>query len=278
MKYRKKLLMLIHIIDEQSARASKILNVRHSNIIQEEHRNVFMKDELVMFVTRYYKNYVVSEDVKMIHQYLSWKMRKLMMYYLWLMLSFQQHLKTIVWKKNEISTYMWSIDFDEKKWTSKRMRKMMKHKSLIELRFEMMIQSYRELTIEISRRYMQEQTFWMNENDEDDDWQKSEKNEMMNLQTKHTTHVVEMIYAREIMKRSDEIVSKRQKFRKFSKMWHWFLRFESVMRKKSSQERKRKIELFESEVKESRMHRWKWLRSIKIEDELKRVMSIDSRF
>ncbi len=44
MKYRKKLLMLIHIINEQSAWALKILSVRHSNIIQEEHRNVFVKN------------------------------------------------------------------------------------------------------------------------------------------------------------------------------------------------------------------------------------------
>ncbi len=83
-----------------------------------------------------------------------------------------------------------------------------------------MIQLYHELMIEISRKYMQEQIFQMNENDEDDDWQKNEKNEMMNLQMRHTTHVVEMIYAWEIMKWSDEIISKRQKFQKFNKMWH----------------------------------------------------------
>lgn len=82
MKYREKLLMLIHVIDEQLARASKLLSVRHSNIIKEKHRNVFVKDELMMFVTRYHKNYVVSEDVKMIHRYLSREVRELMMYYL----------------------------------------------------------------------------------------------------------------------------------------------------------------------------------------------------
>jgi len=278
MKYRKKLLMLIHVIDEQLARASKLLSVQHSNIIKEEHQNVFVKDELMMFMTRYHKSYIISEDVKMIHQYLLQEMRELMLYYLWLMLLFQQRLKTTVWKTNAISTYMWSIDLNEKKWTSKRMCKMMKCESLIELRVKMMIASYRELTIEISRRYMQERKFQMNENDADDDWQKNEQNEMLNLQTKHTTHVVEMIYAREIMKQSDEIVSKRQKFQEFSEMWHRFLTFEFIMRSKSDQEEKRKIELFESEAKESRMHQWKRLRSIKLDDELKRLMNVDSRF
>ncbi len=254
MKYQKKLLMLIHVIDEQLIQASELLSVRHSNIIKEEHWNVFVKDELMMFMTRYHKSYIISEDVKMIHWYLFWKMRKLMLYYLWLMLSFQQRLKTIVWKKNEISTYMWLIDFDEKKWTSKRMCKMMKHESLIKLRIKMMIASYRELMIEISCKYISEQKFQMNENDEDDDWQKNEQNEMLNLQMKHSTHVVEMIYAWKIMKQSDEIVSKQQKFQEFSKMWHRFLTFESVMKMKSNQERKRKIELLKSEAKESRMH------------------------
>jgi len=50
------------------------------------------------------------------------------------------------------------------------------------------------------------------------------------------------------------------------------------MGKKSSQGGKRKIELFESEAEEGRMQRWKRLRSIKIEDKLQRVMSVDSRF
>ena len=86
------------------------------------------------------------------------------------------------------------------------------------MRLKLTIQSYRELTIEISRRYMQGQAFRMNENDKDDDWQKGEKNEVMNLQTRHTTHVTGMIYARGIMKRSGEIVSKRQKFRECSEM------------------------------------------------------------
>jgi len=96
MKYREKLLMLIHVIDEQLARASELLSVRHSNIIKGEHQNVFVKDELMMFVTRYHKGYAVSEDVKVIHRYLSREVRELMMYYLWLMLSFQQRLEATV--------------------------------------------------------------------------------------------------------------------------------------------------------------------------------------
>jgi len=56
------------------------------------------------------------------------------------------------------------------------------------------------------------------------------------------------------------------------------LGFESAVNIENSQERKRKMTTFESEAEEGRMHRWKRLRSITIENELKRVMGVDSRF
>jgi len=82
MKYREKLLMLIHVIDGQPARAPELLSIRHSNTIKEEHRNVFVEDGLIVFVTRYHKGYTISGDVKMIHRYLPREVRELMMYYL----------------------------------------------------------------------------------------------------------------------------------------------------------------------------------------------------
>ncbi len=80
----------------------------------------------------------------------------------------------------------------------------------------------------------------MDEDDEDGDWQEGEGDEIMDLQTGHTAHIAGMIYARGIMERSGEIVSKRQKFREFSQMWHRFLGFESAVEMESSQGRKKK--------------------------------------
>lgn len=59
--------MLIYIIDEQLAWASELLNIQHSNIIKKEHQNVFMKDELIMFMIKYYKSYIISENVRIIY-------------------------------------------------------------------------------------------------------------------------------------------------------------------------------------------------------------------
>jgi hypothetical protein len=60
----------MHITGGQLARGLKILSVRHSNTIKGGHRNIFIKDSIVVFITRYYKRYNVSSDVKIIYQYL----------------------------------------------------------------------------------------------------------------------------------------------------------------------------------------------------------------
>ena len=67
-EFREKLLVLMHIIDGQPARASEILSVRHCNTTRGEHRNVYIENELVVFVTRGHKEYNMKRDVKMIHR------------------------------------------------------------------------------------------------------------------------------------------------------------------------------------------------------------------
>jgi hypothetical protein len=66
-KFREKLAVLMHISGRQPARGPEILSVRHSNTVQGGHRNVFIKDRMVVFVTRYHKGYNVSGDVKVIY-------------------------------------------------------------------------------------------------------------------------------------------------------------------------------------------------------------------
>jgi hypothetical protein len=60
----------MHIARGQLARGPKILSVQYSNTIKEGHCNIFIKDSIVVFITRYYKGYNVSGNVKIIHQYL----------------------------------------------------------------------------------------------------------------------------------------------------------------------------------------------------------------
>jgi hypothetical protein len=50
--------------------------------VQSGHRNVFIEDGIVVFVTRYHKGYNVSGDVKIIHRYLLRKVGELVVWYL----------------------------------------------------------------------------------------------------------------------------------------------------------------------------------------------------
>ena len=82
LSFRAKLLILMHLTGGQPARGSKILSVRHRNTMNGEHRNVFVEDDLLMFVTRYHKGYNMISFVKIIHRYLPQKVSELLMLYL----------------------------------------------------------------------------------------------------------------------------------------------------------------------------------------------------
>lgn len=59
--------MLTHIAGGQLARGLEIISIQHSNTVKGGHRNIFIKDGIVVFVTRYYKGYSVSSNVKIIY-------------------------------------------------------------------------------------------------------------------------------------------------------------------------------------------------------------------
>ena len=58
-----------------------------------EHRNVFVEDDLLMFVTRYHKGYNMTNFVKVIHRYLPQEVSELLMLYLWLVLPFWERVQ-----------------------------------------------------------------------------------------------------------------------------------------------------------------------------------------
>jgi hypothetical protein len=68
----------MHIVGGQLARGPKILSVRHSNTVKGGHRNIFIKDGIVVFATRYYKGYNVSGNVKVIYRYLPREVEELL--------------------------------------------------------------------------------------------------------------------------------------------------------------------------------------------------------
>jgi hypothetical protein len=92
-RFRGLLLILVHITGGQPARGTEILSVRHRNTVQGGHRNLFIEDGTVVFVTKYHKGYQMSGDVKIIHRYLPREVGELVVWYLWLALDFIQRME-----------------------------------------------------------------------------------------------------------------------------------------------------------------------------------------
>ncbi|KAF7444189.1 telomere-linked helicase 1 [Pyrenophora tritici-repentis] len=263
----------------QPARGPELLSVRHSNTVQGGHRNIFIEDGMVVFVTRYHKGYKVSGDVKIIHRYLPREVGELVVWYMWLVLPFQQRLEALVWEKEAVSSHMWPADPSGRKWTTDRLREALKRESRIAMGQEWTFARYREIAIGISRRFLRRATaFQADEGEENKEWAEEQAGDSIaNEQAGHTSHVAGLVYARGIMEQSGAVADRRQQFRASSTDWHRFLGFQAGVddQRRSS---KRKRAPFESEADEARVDRWQRLRKMDARAQLKRMMGEKAEF
>jgi hypothetical protein len=61
------MLLIFHLVEEQPARATELLEIRHSNTRQRGLCNIFIDCGIVAFVTIYYKNYQQTRKMKIIY-------------------------------------------------------------------------------------------------------------------------------------------------------------------------------------------------------------------
>lgn len=270
--FREKLIVLIHIAGGQPARGPEIMSIRHSNTRKGGHRNIFIEDGQVVFVTRYHKGYAVSGDVKIIHRYLPREVGELVVYYMWLVLPFQQRMEAMVWEKEAISSHMWPADPSGRKWTTDRLREALKRETSIGLSQALTIAAYREIAIGISRRFLRGSTaFQPEEGDENEAWNEENMAGLVaDLQAGHTAHVAGLIYARGIMEQAGAVADRRRQFRMSSTDWHRFLGFPPDVKDEEGC-RKRKRAPFESEADEARIDRWGRLRKMDAAEQLRRM-------
>ena len=153
-QFRARLLVLMHITGGQPARGTEILSVRHRNTSAGGHRNVFIEDGLVVFVTRYSKQFMMTGDVKIIHRYVPREVGELVVWYLWLVLPFVERMQAMVWGLDWVSSHMWPRDVDGKKWTTDRMTEAMKQTTEEGLGQAIGVHAYREIAIAISREWV----------------------------------------------------------------------------------------------------------------------------
>jgi superfamily II DNA helicase RecQ len=277
-EFREKLAVLMHIAGGQPARGPEILSIRHSNTVKGSHRNVFIEDGMVVFVTRYHKGYNLSGDVKIIHRYLPREIGELVVLYMWLVLPFQQRLEAMVWEKEAVSSHMWPADPNGRKWMTDRLREALKRESQVGLGQALTIAAYREIAIGISRRFLRGSTaFQADEGDNKEGNEDIAEASIADEQAGHTSHVAGLVYARGIMEQAGAVADKRQQFRASSTDWHRFLGFQAGV-DDGEKSRKRKRAPFETEADEARIDRWQRLRKMDSSKQLKRMMGNEAEF
>jgi len=234
-QFQEKLLLIMHMVGGQPARATELIGMRHANTKQGGLRNIFIDRGMMAFVTTYHKNYRQTGKMKIIHRYLPREVGELLLRYLWLVLPFWQAIQSVTEQADQLSPFIWSDAIEKKEekekekesevdssvdegyelgepdfktmhrskqWTSERIRKIMQKYSEKWLGMRLNISAWRHIAIAISRRYLSGR-FVADEAEEEVDWETFDEDNLdgdspWDLQAGHGTHVAGMIYAREL--------------------------------------------------------------------------------
>jgi hypothetical protein len=266
------LLVLMHMTGGQPARGPGILSVQHRNTVQGGHRNLFIEDGMVVFVTRYHKGYEVKGDVKIIHRYLPREMGELVIWYLWLVLPFVQRMQAMVWQQETISDHLWPADADGRKWTTERMKHELQRVSEAGLGQSINVAGYRQIAIAISRRWIRKGVENGADEHDDGNWlQGDPSGDIADEQATHSPHVAGAVYARDTRELAGATASRRQQFRAISVDWHRFLGFQSTEQAKKEGLKRRRCP-FEDGAEEARKERQVALRRMDAVAELQWMM------
>jgi RecQ family ATP-dependent DNA helicase len=230
-RFKELLLFLVFICGGQPPRGSEILSVKHSNTIRSQ-RNFFVEDGMIVYVTEYHKGYSINGSTKIIHRYLPREVGELFVYYMWLVLPFEQQIAVEELQAQQLSPFMWPLDNadtarDHHTWHVENLTKILQCESARYMgqlgRFG--TASYRHCAIALSRRFCGEQALQANGGDEEE--QEEDETTWYNgddaardLQAGHGTHVAGMIYARGIYEALGVVASMRAQFRQESQKWH----------------------------------------------------------
>jgi hypothetical protein len=293
-QFREKLSVLVHTTSGQPARAPELFSIRFHNTANGGHRNIFIEDGMMVFVTHYHQGFHVSNDIKVIHRYVPREVGELVVWYLWLVMPFVRHLEMCPPQQPGFgsppestparSAYLWEPDPDGRAWSSERLRHVLKRESAIGLKGQSLtIASYREVAIGISRRFMRpSSTFPHNVEDVDRSHEAEPDPEadpeewlgtVADLQAGHTPHVAGLVYARAIMEQPGVVHRRREQFRVSSTDWHRFLAFESAYGRESMPRTgKRKRAPFEEEADMGRIERRFRLSEANASQALQRMM------
>ncbi|KAK0768541.1 hypothetical protein LTR59_017590 [Friedmanniomyces endolithicus] len=265
----------MHITGGQPARGTEILSCRHRNTAAGSHRNVFIENGQIVFVTKYHRGVEITGDVKIIHGYLPREVGELVVWYLWLALPFIERIQALVWQESAMSDHLWPTGPDGRKWTTDRMKRELQRDSTKALGQSISVAAYREIAIAVSRQWVRGDSAFQRDNEDESIEAQidSMDGNAADEQATHSPHIAGLIYARDVMELVGSSADRRRRFRKVSEDWHRFLGFESTAVKDERQGPvKRKWCGFEDDAEEEQVRRRARLRRMDAQAELSRMM------
>ena len=146
---------------------------------------------------------------------------------------FQRQLEVAIEGKSCGRGYLWERGFDDRKWTSERIGRLMEYESQMGIGVKVGVSAYRQMAIAIARHCLKGEGMVDDRDDEedmeDDDDKPHSQDHILDLQAGHGSHVAGMIYARAILEAPGEVASIRQQYRNASEAWHRLLQFPSTL-------------------------------------------------
>lgn len=130
------LAVAIYVSAGQLSWGPELMSIRYRNS-ERKHRNIFIEDWMVVFVSRYHKGFHIHNDTKVIFRYLLRELGELVVWYLWLVLpfieqiqSYQRYFRRVSPAIARRAEYIWSPDPDrETEWTGQRLREVLKRET-----------------------------------------------------------------------------------------------------------------------------------------------------
>ena len=219
---------------KQNARDIEFLIMCEWNFDYEKKHNMFIVVEYdfdesqknqMKLVIRYHKNYNIFEFIKVIHRFLSREMSALLIWIVWLIRSTWNTLQQYRFENQHQRQWkIWHVDVNDQKWTLIRINRKMKQINQKACEKKLMIRFWRNISIVVSRKYLRKKEDRFQQSEKDYDHEKK-NDEMKNLQTKHDSHVVDIVYARNIRERNEMMKNLRQKFRRTNESWQREMNF-----------------------------------------------------
>src|SRR2546423_4436919 len=106
-QFQKLLLFCCHFTRGQPSQAPEILSVRHQNTSNGGICNIGVEHGLMFYTPKTHKNYMQTNNMKIVHHWLPQEVGELMLYYLWLVLPFWEKVQILVDANFKSSPFVW---------------------------------------------------------------------------------------------------------------------------------------------------------------------------